>query len=441
MLPMKRFRVVSFLFLFLLLVVPATANATGTLDQEQTHHESEAAMGGGPPPEPQNSLAQTFTAGLNGKLGQVELFLYKAAPEPALPLNVEIRTVVGGAPSATVLASAIVPASSVPACCTGAFFPITFTVPAPSVKGTQYAIVAYTEDSNFYVWGATTSDVYPGGAAWLSLEVPPTTTWEQFDNSIDLAFKTYVTQVTTKHPTETTVKCEPPTVVAGQKTKCTATVTDTATSGQTLPTGTVSFSTSGTGGFSPTSCTLSGSGASASCSVTYTPKSTPANPVRTDTITATYEGDAKHEGSKGTTTVTVISPTALAHGSFVIGDENAVVGKSVTFYEVEWWGSNWWKLNSLSGGPAPSDFKGFAESSPSPPECDRQWTTNSGNSSGPPAAVPEYMEVIGASKITQSGPTITGNTRKLAVVKTNPGYLPDPGHKGTGKVVAVIKCL
>ncbi len=50
------------------------------------------------------------------------------------------------------------------------------------------------------------------------------------------------------------------------------------------------------------------------------------------------------------------------------------------------------------------------------------------------------MEVIGASKITQSGSTISGNAPKLAVVKTNPGYLPSPGHKGTGKVVAVMEC-
>jgi len=175
--------------------------------------------------------------------------------------------------------------------------------------------------------------------------------------------------------------------------------------------------------------------------VTYTPGSTPTKPLRTDTITAEYEGDSTHQGSKGTTVVTVVSPTALAHGSFTIGDKNATIGNVVTFSDVEWWGSNWWKANALSGGPAPSAFKGFAESSPSPPQCGETWTTNTGNSSGPPATVPEYMEVIGASKITQSGSTISGNAPKLAVVKTNPGYLPSPGHKGTGKVVAVGACV
>src|SRR6202040_2593590 len=43
-------------------------------------------------------------------------------------------------------------------------------------------------------------------------------------------------------------------------------------------------------------------------------------------------------------------------GSFVIGDKNAAIGNSVTF-----WGAQWAKVNSLSGGPAPASFKGFAE--------------------------------------------------------------------------------
>jgi hypothetical protein len=65
-------------------------------------------------------------------------------------------------------------------------------------------------------------------------------------------------------------------------------------------------------------------------------------------------------------------------------------------------------------------------------------TSGVGNSSGPPPTVPEYMEVIAASKITQSGSTITGNAPEVVVVKTNPGYLPNPGHKGTGKLVAIV---
>ncbi len=248
---------------------------------------------------------------------------------------------------------------------------------------------------------------------------------------------------TIKHPTATSVTCSPQPVVAGNSTTCKATVTDTASSGQTTPTGTVSFSKSGPGldidTFMPESCTLTAaSSSSASCSVTYTPESTPANPVRTDTVTASYGGDSTHNPSSGTTGVEVISPTALASGSFVIGDQNAAVGSATTFSDVEFWGSDWWKENSLSGGPAPSAFKGFAESSSSPPTCRESWTTDTGNSSGPPATVPGFMEVIAASKITMSGSTISGDAPEVVVVKTNPGYLPDPGHKGTGTVVAEV---
>jgi hypothetical protein len=155
----------------------------------------------------------------------------------------------------------------------------------------------------------------------------------------------------------------------------------------------------------------------------------------TFTITTTIK-DAG--GSKTVATCKTLVFGTLAHGSFTIGDQNATVGKVVTFSDVEWWGSNWWKENSLSGGPAPAAFKGFAESSPNPPLCGETWTTDTGNSSGPPATVPGFMAVIAASKITQSGSTITGNAPEVVIVKTNPGYMPNPGHKGTGTLVMIL---
>lgn len=111
--------------------------------------------------------------------------------------------------------------------------------------------------------------------------------------------------------TSTTISCSPPSVTAGSPTTCTATVTDTGSSPST-PTGSVSVMSSGSGSFSNSgSCTLSGGGGSASCSVTYTPGSTPATPIRIDTITATYGGDTNHAGSSGSTQVTVTSlPTS-----------------------------------------------------------------------------------------------------------------------------------
>src|SRR5207244_2686333 len=98
--------------------------------------------------------------------------------------------------------------------------------------------------------------------------------------------------------TTTSVSCTPATVPVGSPTSCTATVTDTTPGVATTPTGTVSFTNSG-GTFAAASCTLSGTGSSASCSVTFTPNASGAH-----TITATYGGDATHDGSSGTTVVT-----------------------------------------------------------------------------------------------------------------------------------------
>jgi hypothetical protein len=238
------------------------------------------------------------------------------------------------------------------------------------------------------------------------------------------------------HPTSTSVGCSPGTVVAGHSTTCTATVTDTAGSAQTTPTGTVGFSSSGAGSFGEASCTLAAVNASsASCQVSYTPSATTSSPVRSDTIAAAYGGDATHNPSSGETNVEVLSITLLASGSFVIGDQNAAMGNQVTF-----WGAQWSKLNTLSGGDAPPSFKGFASTTTAnPPSCGAAWSSGPGNSSPPPnAPLPEYMVVIASSGVSKSGSTISGNTAHVVVVKTSPGYAPDPGHRGTGRVVGIV---
>ena len=40
--------------------------------------------------------------------------------------------------------------------------------------------------------------------------------------------------------------------------------------------------------------------------------------------------------------------------------------------------------------------------------------------------------------MTQSGNTISGNIAKVVIVKTNPGYQPNPDDPGTGTVVATL---
>ena len=118
-------------------------------------------------------------------------------------------------------------------------------------------------------------------------------------------------------------------------------------------------------------------------------------------------------------------------GSFVIGEQSRT--NPVTF-----WGAQWAKTNILSGGAAPSAFKGF-EDSPAAPGCGISWTTDPGNSTPPPAGpLPSYMAVIVASNVTKSGSSIAGNTTHVVIVRTDAGYAPNPGHAGTGDVVATI---
>lgn len=139
-------------------------------------------------------------------------------------------------------------------------------------------------------------------------------------------------------------------------------------------------------------------------------------------------------GALATMAALTIAVPASADGSFVIGDRNAAIGTSVTF-----WGAQWSDANSLSGGLAPAAFKGFAGTPGTPPSCGTSWSTRPGNSSGPPLApLPGFIDVIVASDITKSGSTISGNTLEVVVVKTDFGYAPDPGHAGTGTVVEIV---
>ena len=122
------------------------------------------------------------------------------------------------------------------------------------------------------------------------------------------------------------------------------------------------------------------------------------------------------------------------HGSFVFGDNTAVIGpNTVTF-----WSATWSSQNVLSGGSAPDSFKGFASTvSTNPPVCGDVWASRPGDSSKPPDTLPPYMGVVVSTTIRQSGSTLSGNVPEIVVVKTNAGYAPDPGHPGTGSVLAV----
>ena len=139
-------------------------------------------------------------------------------------------------------------------------------------------------------------------------------------------------------PTKTELACQPPTTPAGQATKCTATVTDTAATGATSPGGLVSFASSGKGIFETVvGCSLKPAGPNSStCAVGYVPLEVGSG---AHTITASYGGEESHEISSGTSTLTVTAEDPARHpttttlrcapGTIVLGGRSTCLAKVV----------------------------------------------------------------------------------------------------------------
>jgi hypothetical protein len=181
------------------------------------------------------------------------------------------------------------------------------------------------------------------------------------------------------------------------------------------------------------SCTATtGSDGTGSCSLTFTGSLGP------QALGAAFPGDAYYLPSSdtGKTAIVFSFPT---RGAFTLGDMTASSATSST--TVTWWADTWSQLNSLSGGPAPKAFKGFAAmvslpTSTPPSACAGNWTSTTGNSPPPTSGVPSYMGVLVTSGVRESGNTVSGNTVHIVVVKVNPGYAPNPMNHGTGTIVA-----
>ena len=156
-------------------------------------------------------------------------------------------------------------------------------------------------------------------------------------------------------------------------------------------------------------------------------------------LSATFGGDTYYRPSSDTGKSAIVFAMPSG-GSFVLGDGTvASAGSSTT---VTWWGAKWAGLNTISGGAAPSAFKGFADTiaglpttSP-PPSCSGTFGSGGGNSSSPPGSVPSYMGVLVTGSTTKSGSNVNGDWSHITVVKVAPGYAANPGHAGTGTIVA-----
>jgi hypothetical protein len=155
------------------------------------------------------------------------------------------------------------------------------------------------------------------------------------------------------------------------------------------------------------------------------------------TVTASFAGDDVYAPSQNTSASTIVFAFA---GHFVLGDRT-VAAASAAGGALNFWGPSWYKTNDLTYS-APASFKGYADVVDKVTSCDGgSWTTRPGNSSKPPAApLPSYMGIVVSSRITKSGPTISGDATSIVVVKTDPGYGAAPGHRGYGGVIVGTYC-
>ncbi len=216
-------------------------------------------------------------------------------------------------------------------------------------------------------------------------------------------------------------------VVSGSPTTLSGTLT---TPGGTPLSGQPVVLTVGSGtGAQNCNATTSSSGA-ASCTIANVNQTSGTTPV-----SVVFGGSSTYHSSGTSTTVIVAAPPS-GGGGFVIGDISA--GKPTIGTQVNFWGSQLWKTNQFSGvNDAPASMKGYIDNAPSY-TCGAAWTSDPGNSSGPPATIPDYMVVVVASSIQKSGSTEYGNIEHLVVVSVAPGYGPAPGHDGYGNIVATL---
>ena len=154
-------------------------------------------------------------------------------------------------------------------------------------------------------------------------------------------------------------------------------------------------------------------------------------PLGPGTVSASFAGDAYYLPSSASATTIVFQWTS--GGSFVIGDGNAAIGATATF-----WSSQWNGANTVSGGVAPDSFKGFENNPAGPTTCGGTFSTRTGNSPPPAGTVPSYTAMLVTSLVTKSGSVITGTKPAIVVVQLNAGYSPSPGHPGTAQVLAIL---
>ncbi|MBV9594001.1 MAG: hypothetical protein JO147_09460, partial [Actinobacteria bacterium] len=130
--------------------------------------------------------------------------------------------------------------------------------------------------------------------------------------------------------TGVSTSCFPSPAVVGSGTSCTTTVTDTAGTGQTAPTGTILFTaTPGSGSFDAGSCTLQPTPTSgvSSCAVSFVPAA-PAS----FTITGNYTGDSHHAAGAGSLSISATPPPAPSAPLVSVPPQQTVTGPTTATF-------------------------------------------------------------------------------------------------------------
>ncbi len=125
----------------------------------------------------------------------IHLFCFNCSTTTVPPLTVEVRTVSGGLPTTTILASTTIPGFTSGG---DAAYPAIFSTPASLTSGTQYALVvritaANTTGSGILAITRSSTDVYAGGARISGSSCNAGTgacTWTT--QSTDIGFTTYM---------------------------------------------------------------------------------------------------------------------------------------------------------------------------------------------------------------------------------------------------------
>jgi hypothetical protein len=165
------------------------------------------------------------------------------------------------------------------------------TIPSGTVTPSSNSTGSFSPTSCTLVNGSCSFDFNPKGNSGTTAIGAAYFGDPTHNSSSLLAAQDFLVHVVSRS-TAVALQCTLSTVVVGEGTVCTATVSDTSSGGTAIPSGNVSFSSDPLGELSHQSCILF----QGSCSVTFTPTRGTEGVL---VLNATYGGDPVHAGSSG----------------------------------------------------------------------------------------------------------------------------------------------